>query len=120
VFKESEHNDLGLVVAILEDLLFRSKLETMAAQLGAELTMARDAGPALAPGTSVSRVLIDLNMSGDPLAVVRDIRAAQPGVPVIGFCSHVQQELQQQALAAGCTQVLPRSAFVQRMMEFLT
>ena len=108
-----------MILAIVDDLLFRGKLETAAARLGTPLTIAADASPALRP-EQWSRVLIDLNLSrGDPLAMVRDLRAAHPGIPVIGYCSHIQQDLQQQALEAGCTQVLPRSAFVQRLAELL-
>ena len=64
-------------------------------------------------------MLIDLNLSrGDSLAMIRTLRTAHPGTPVIGYCSHVQRDLQQQALEAGCTKVLPRSAFVQQLTGF--
>ncbi len=110
-----------MILAIVDDLLFRSKLEAVAAQLGTSLTIAMDAGPTLRPGSQWSRVLIDLNLShGDALAMVRDLRAAHPGMPVIGYCSHVQYDLQQHALEAGCTRVLPRSAFVQQLPELLS
>ena len=66
-------------------------------------------------------MLIDLNLSsGDALAMVRALRQADPGMPVIGYCSHVQDDLKSQALAAGCTAVLPRSAFVQQLPELLS
>lgn len=109
-----------MILAIVDDLIFRGKLEAAAAQLGAPLTLASDAGPALGNGGSWSRVLIDLNLSsGDALAMIRDLRQAHPGIPVIGYCSHVQQGLQQRALEAGCTKVLPRSAFVQQLPGLL-
>ena len=109
-----------MVLAIVEDLLFRSKLEAVAAQLGTPLTIAADAGPALAPGSEWSRVLIDLNLSGgDAPAMVRALRAAHPGLPVIGYCSHVQRDVQDRAREAGCTTVLSRSAFVQQLPSLL-
>ena len=109
-----------MILAIVDDLIFRGKLEAAAAHLGAPLTIAADAGPALRNGATWSRILIDLNLSrGDALLIVRDLRAAHPGVPITGYCSHVQQELQRQALEAGCTTVLPRSAFVQQLPELL-
>ena len=109
-----------MILSIVDDLMFRSKLEAAAAQMGTPLTLASDAGPALNSQQPPSRVLIDLNLSrGNPLAMVREVRQAHPGVPVIGYCSHVQQELKQQALAAGCTTVLSRSAFVQQLAELL-
>ncbi|PIQ83403.1 MAG: hypothetical protein COV75_07690 [Candidatus Omnitrophica bacterium CG11_big_fil_rev_8_21_14_0_20_63_9] len=109
-----------MILAIVDDLIFRGKLEAAATQLGAPLTLATDAGAALDNGQSWSRVLIDLNLSrADALAVIRALRAVHPGVPIVGYCSHVQQDLQQQALAAGCTAVLPRSAFVQQLPALL-
>ena len=99
--------------------MFRGKLETAATHLGVPLTIATETGPTLGGGPW-SRVLIDLNLSrGDALAMIRDLRATHPGIPVIGYGSHVQQDLQKQALEAGCTRVLPRSAFVQQLPELL-
>ena len=121
-----------MILAIVDDLLFRGKLEAAAAHLGVPLTIAADADQALRDGASWSRVLIDLNLSrGDALAIVRHLRAAHPGIPLIGYCSHVQQppalgavrpggSLQQQAIEAGCTAVLARSAFVQQLPELLS
>ena len=110
-----------MILAIVDDLLFRGKLEVAAAQLGASLTIAADASAVPRDGGPFSRVLIDLNLSrGDALAMILDLRAAHPGIPLVGYCSHVQQDLQQQALEAGCTTVLPRSAFVQQLPELLT
>lgn len=106
-----------MILAIEDDLLFRSKLETAAAQLGVPLTLATEADPAGGPW---SRVLINVNLGqGDVLAIIRQVRAAHPEVPVIGYVSHVQHDLRRQALEAGCTQVLPRSAFVQQLPELL-
>lgn len=110
-----------MILAIVDDLLFRGKVETAAARLGAPLTIAADAGLALRNGEAWTRVLIDLNLSrGDVLAMIRDLREAHPGIPVIGYCSHVQQDLQQRALDAGCTSVLSRSAFVQQLPKLLS
>ena len=107
-----------MILAIVDDLLFRAKLEAAAAQLGTPLTMAAGALPG--NGQAFSRILIDLNLSrGDALAIVRELKAAHPGVPLVGYCSHVQQDLQRQALEAGCTMVLPRSAFVQQLPQLL-
>lgn len=110
-----------MILAIVDDLIFRSKLEAAAAQLGVALTIAADAGAVPRNGQPWSRALIDLNLSrGDALAMIRDLRAAHPDLPVIGYCSHVQQDLQQQALEAGCAMVLPRSAFVRQLPELLS
>ena len=110
-----------MILAIVDDLIFRAKIEAAAAQLGTPLAVAADADHALRPAQGWSRVLIDLNLSGgDSLAMIRSLRQAYPDVPVIGYCSHVQQDLHRQALEAGCTTVLPRSAFVQQLRELLS
>lgn len=109
-----------MILAIVDDLLFRGKLEAAAEQLGVPLAIAADAS--IMPGNAEPwhRVLIDLNLScGDVLAMIRELRAAHPDVPIVGYCSQVQQDAQQQAMAAGCTAVLPRSAFVQQLPALL-
>ena len=110
-----------MILAIVDDLIFRGKLEAAAAHLGSPLTIVAEAGRATRPEQGWSRALIDLNVSsGDALAMVRALRQADPGMPVIGYCSHVQDDLKSRALEAGCTAVLPRSAFVQQLPELLS
>lgn len=104
------------VLAIVDDLLFRGKIEAAAA--GCPVRFAGGAEPLPAAEPPWTLILVDLNLtSADVLAVIR--RAAQAAPAVIGYCSHVQQALQAQALQAGCTRVLPRSAFVQQLPELL-
>jgi len=109
-----------MILAIIDDVLFRGKIEVAATHLGVPVTITGDAAEALRTNLSWSRALIDLNLShGDPLAMIRELRQAYPDRPIIGYCSHIQQDLQQQALEAGCTLVLPRSAFVQQLPQLL-
>ena len=109
-----------MILAIVDDMIFRAKLEAAAQQLGTPLTVTAALGGAERPGQGWSRVLIDLNLTrGDALEMIRALRQTDPDVPVIGYCSHVQKDLQQQALSAGCTQVLPRSQFVEHLADLL-
>ena len=110
------------ILAIVEDLFFRAKLETAATQLGTALTVASPEQSLEAfQGRAWQLVIIDLNVSsGDPLGLLRAIRKGAPTVPIIGYCAHVQRELQAEAASAGCTTVLPRSAFVRRLPELLS
>jgi DNA-binding NarL/FixJ family response regulator len=103
-----------MILAVMDDLVFRSKLEAVAQQAGTTVVFG-SAAPA-----PPARVLVDLNGGGDPLGTVRALRAAYPSAPIVGYCSHIQQELQRDALAAGCTSVLPRSAFVQQLGKLIT
>lgn len=111
------------VLAIVEEMTFRSKLETAAAQLGVHLRVATDAASILAQaaGGGWERVILDLQLtSSDPLALLQALRRAQPALPIVGYCSHVERELQAQAQAAGCTQVVARSTLAQHLPAFLT
>lgn len=113
-------NTPGLVLAIVEDLLFQSKIQGVAASLGVEVRIATTFAQAQAAWADPAVVVVDLNIAGaDPLEVVRTLRARRPAVPIIGYGSHVQTELLVQARAAGCTTVLPRSVFVQQLPRLL-
>jgi len=41
------------------------------------------------------------------------------GVPLLGFFSHIQTELQQAAIEAGYDRVMPRSAFTKNLAAIL-
>ena len=110
------------VLAIVEDLFFRSKIETTAAQVGTPVCVIGAPHPLPDPpgGSAWHLVIVDLNRSGnDSVEVIRLLRQALPTIPMLGYCSHVEVDLQARALQAGCTLVLPRSAFVQRLPELL-
>ncbi len=112
-----------MILAVTDDLIFGERIAVVARAIGVEATVQR--GEESLPGGTggeqrISRCLVDLNGAGDePLAVVRRLRAALSGVPIVGYCSHAQRELAEQALAAGCDEVLPRSQFVARLPELM-
>ena len=109
-------------LAIVEDLVFRSKLEEAAAAVHAPLEIVNDIGAALRQLAEKpkTRVLVDLNWSaGDAVVLITTLRQAAPSAMIIGYCSHIHAELRARAIAAGCSVVLPRSVFVQRLPELL-
>ena len=110
------------VLALVEDLIFRSKLEAAAAAVATPLCLI--AGPSeLGPSHAAQRwdlVIVDLDMGhADSAVLVETLRQTLPQTPIVGFCSHVEERLQERAKAAGCTIVLPRSAFVRRLPELI-
>ena len=112
---------MGRVVALMDDLFFQMKLAETAKQLGIQVKVATSPDallPLLEPAPKL--VIIDLNGRNQPLQAVERIRAAKNGVRVIGFLSHVQTELAEQAQAAGCDQVLPRSVFTRDLATILS
>ena len=110
------------VFALLDDLLFRSKLEAAAAPLKTTLLCASETRvlPALPEGGRFALVIVDLGLSGeDPFHAIQHLRAAWPATPIVAFGSHVDTEALARAQRAGCL-VLPRSAFVQRLPSLLS
>lgn len=110
------------VVAVVPDLFFATRISATAEAVGvvlempagsAALDVIRKAPPAL--------VVIDLHAPGDPLALVRALRAAPDtrSLRVIGFYSHVEHALRAAALEAGVDEALPRSAFTTRLPALL-
>lgn len=111
------------VMVVVPDLFFAARIVEVGKQTGAitevvEPARALDVARAAPPDL----VVIDLEGSGDPLSVIRALRAdpSTRGIPILGFYPHVRHELRQAALAAGADRALPRSAFTVRLSELLT
>jgi len=112
---------MGRIVALMDDLFFQMKVAETAKHLGLELKVATT-GDALIgllePAPNL--VIVDLNARSQPLAAIERVRAAQKDLRVIGFLSHVQRDLAAQAQAAGCNEVMPRSAFTENLSAILS
>ena len=112
---------MAQVVAFVDDLFFQAKLSGTAKQLGIEL---RTCTTPDALATEIAErppklVVVDLNARSNPLQAIENMRATAPDIPVIGFLSHVQIELAEQARAAGCEEVMPRSKFTKDLATIL-
>lgn len=111
---------MGKVVALMDDLFFQMKVAETAKQLGLELRVAANGDALLGlMEPSPNLVIVDLNARSQPLAAIARLRAAQKDLRVVGFLSHVQRDLAAQAQAAGCSEVMPRSAFTQNLAAIL-
>jgi PleD family two-component response regulator len=113
-----------MILAVLDDLMFTSKIRTAAGQLGAAVAFARSRQAALdemrknPPGL----VILDLNNTRvDPLGIVADMKKdpALAGIQTLGYASHVQTDVIDAARAAGVGEVLARSAFSAQLGEIL-
>jgi hypothetical protein len=96
------------VVAFVPDLMDRSRFGQAA---GVEFVDRPDQLVAAAAGADL--VIVDLGRPG-VLEVLPEITS-----PTVGFGSHVDRDLLEAARAAGCNQVLARSAFFSRLHELL-
>ncbi len=112
------------VLAAVGDLLFASKIRGTAQQLNVSAEFARTADSLfdVAKADVPSLIILDLHAEHlDPFALIRRLKADDQlrAVPVVGFFSHVEVELQRRAREAGIDQALPRSAFTQRLPDIL-
>jgi PleD family two-component response regulator len=113
-----------MILAVLDDLMFSSKIKTAANQLGVSVVFARSPAAALAEMRkgAPSLVIFDLNNPRtDPLGIVNAMKGdpALAAIPTLGFASHVQTDVIDAARAAGVDEVLARSAFTMRLGEIL-
>lgn len=113
-----------MILAIVDDLMFVSKIRTAAGQGGVSVSFARSSAAALDEmrKATPSLVIFDLNNPRtDPLGTVAAMKAdpALAAIPTIGYVSHVQAELIEAARQAGVGEVLARSAFSERLPAIL-
>jgi len=112
-----------MVLTMVDDLLFLSKIQETAKHLGVEVKAAQPADLAEAALTTAPKaLLVDLNhRSGKAWEVLRVLKSDSKtkDITIIGFVSHVQSELIAAAREAGCDLVLARSAFVSQLPSLL-
>jgi CheY-like chemotaxis protein len=113
-----------IVLAIVDDMFFASKIRATAEAVGVEVSFprsrekliekAREAKPAL--------VVVDLhNAKFDPIEAGKELKSDDElrQIPLLGFFSHVHADLQRNAMAAGFDKVIPRSVFARDLGEIL-
>ena len=109
-----------MIIALVSDLIFDSRITGAAARVGAEVRVVRTPDALRAALPEASLVIVDLSAAGDdPPGLIRELKTAAPQTPIVAFLAHVEVELRKAAQAAGADQVLPRSAFVERLGQIL-
>ncbi len=112
-----------IIAVCVEDLMFRSKIEATAKQIGIDCILIKGDQAALPElAHRVALVILDLNHKRlDALAWLRRFKgdAAMAGIPVLGFLSHVQTDLKRQAVEERCDMVMPRSVFSAQLPQLL-
>ena len=110
------------VIAVVEDMLFASKIRATAEAMGVKVVFPRSKETLLEQlkETPTALVIFDLhNRKIDSLDLAKEIKRAQPQVSLLGFFSHVETELQRNAMAAGFDRVIPRSVFSRDLADIL-
>jgi DNA-binding NarL/FixJ family response regulator len=104
----------------MDDLFFQMKLAETAKHLGIEVKVATNADALQTLLDPLPKLaVIDLNARNNPIGVIEMLRKSHPQLRVVAFLSHVQRDLAAQAQAAGCAEVMPRSAFTQNLAAIL-
>ena len=99
------------VVAFVPDLMDRSKVAAAAT----DVVFVRDVADLVAESAGARLVVVDLSRWG----VVDALQRIAGQVRTIGFGSHVDTDTLDAARAAGCGEVLPRSAFFAGLPDLL-
>jgi CheY-like chemotaxis protein len=112
------------ILAVLQDLFFTVKIHESAKRAGLPIEFVKSEKDTLDKAAAEHPVLIilDLNFTDlDMLKLIRTLKSdeATKNIGLIGYLSHIQGELKQQAQEAGCDTVLARSAFSQNLPQIL-
>jgi CheY-like chemotaxis protein len=112
------------IIAVVDDLFFASKIRGTGEQVGVQIQFVKsiDAAVSKAREEAPALVVVDLNAGCcDAVELARAFKRDDnlKTIPLLGFFSHVQTELQQDALAAGFDRVMPRSAFTKNLAQIL-
>ena len=113
-----------MILVVADDLMFSVKISSAAKAVNAPLSFER------APAAVLQRireerpslVIFDLNSSRlSPIETIAAVKRdpALAGTRTMGYVSHVQGDVIAAARAAGCDEVLARSAFSERLGAIL-
>jgi DNA-binding NarL/FixJ family response regulator len=106
------------ILALVRDLLLRSRIEAVADSLGAEVIPAATLVLAHSRAVELSPAIVfaDLSDANFPVEeTARTLRAAAPGARLVGFASHVDLKSLAAARAAGFDRTLSRSEFTAQL-----
>lgn len=112
------------ILAAVDDIFFAAKIRGTAESLGVTAAFPRDARAfeEAVQADAPALVIVDLQTrKHDPFALVERLKSDERlrGVPVVGFFSHVETELQRRAQEAGFDHVMPRSLFTRQLPDIV-
>ena len=112
------------IIAVVDDLFFAAKIRTTAELLDVAIEFKRDADALLAAAHQEPPALIIFDLHAqcfDPFTLAEQLKTDEVlrAVPLVGFFSHVQVELQRRAREAGFDHIMARSVFVKELPALL-
>lgn len=113
-----------MILVAVDDLLFSSKIRTVAKQAGVEIVFARSPSEILDQARSgkPTMAIFDLNSAKtDPIETVAALKRDPElrSIRTLGFVSHVDTVTIEAARGAGIDEVLARSAFAGNLSGIL-
>ncbi|WP_041328364.1 response regulator [Rubrobacter xylanophilus] len=111
------------VLAAVDDLLFRSRIQKAAEALGlrAEFPRRREALLKSLRSSPPDLLILDLDSPRfRPLELLEEAGEELAGVEVVGFVPHVRGDLAAAARRAGCGRVMARGAFAEQLPSVLS
>jgi PleD family two-component response regulator len=116
---------IRIVIAVVDDMFFVSKIRETGKALGMIVNVPRnlEALHATVTEDSPALILVDLHHQKlDAVKLASELKAHEKvkEVPLLGFFSHVQTDLQREAIKAGYDEVLPRSIFFRDLAKILS
>jgi len=119
-----QETGIRTVVAAVDDMFFAAKIKATAKALGMVVSFPRTQAAlfSLAGDELPDLFVVDLhNARLDPIELATQLKSSEAlkCVPLLGFFSHVNVDLQRRALDAGYDEVLPRSLFARDLAQIL-
>lgn len=113
-----------MILAAVDDLLFRSKIHAAAKQLGVPVVFACSPEDVLEQARALRPALaiFDLNSQRlQPITTLAGLKAdaSLARIRTVGFVSHVHVALIEAARSAGMDEVMARSAFVAKLGDIV-
>lgn len=116
-----QKRDSKKILAAVDDLLFVVKINETAKRTGLQVEFVKTEKELLEKAKEKPvLIVIDLNLRAfPPVRAITKLKSNAELKPlsVLGYVSHLQADLKQQAQAAGANMVLARSAFSQNMPQ---
>lgn len=119
-----EELKIRTVIAAVDDMFFASKINATARALGMVVSFPRTLAAliSLASEELPDLFVVDLhNTKLNPIEIAAQLKTNETlrSVPLLGFFSHVNLDLQRQAAEAGYDEVIPRSLFARDLAKIL-
>ena len=110
------------VIAVVDDMIFASKIRGAAQSLDVDVIFVRTIDQLMNAPERLNLIVVDLHsqrINALDVAMMAKADEKLRSVELLGFFSHVETELQRQALAAGYDTVVPRSVFSRDLAQII-